>query len=132
MWRPQVAFTVFVALLGLAWVTTPAAWAQSREPAQSTSAATTAAAPAPRFVREPNLDRSGNDIRSEKLAPTAGVEDCEQRCADTKGCVAYTFVKRSTTVPAPICWLKDTVPAGYDSSCCTSGVLHGVDRRAKR
>ena len=76
-----------------------------------------------RFVREPNLDRSGNDIRSEKLEPTAEVEDCERRCEATRGCIAYTFVKKSTTVPQPICWLKDTVPHGYTSSCCTSGVL---------
>ncbi|MET0634153.1 MAG: PAN domain-containing protein [Xanthobacteraceae bacterium] len=76
-----------------------------------------------RFDREPNIDRSGNDIRSEKLAAGANVGDCEQRCAATEGCVAYTFVKQSSTVPLPICWLKDTVPHGYASSCCTSGVL---------
>jgi PAN domain-containing protein len=76
-----------------------------------------------RFDREPNLDRSGNDIRSERLAPGATVGDCELRCTATEGCVAYTFVKQSTTVPQPICWLKDTVPHGYASSCCTSGVL---------
>lgn len=78
---------------------------------------------AERFVREPNLDRSGNDIRSIRLRASEGVADCEQRCLQTPGCVAYTFVKRSTTVPLPICWIKDTVPHGYESSCCSSGVL---------
>lgn len=76
-----------------------------------------------RFRLEPNLDRSGNDIRKDVLPADAGIEVCEQHCRDTRGCVAFTFVKRSTTVPAPICWLKDTVPTGYPSSCCTSGVL---------
>lgn len=76
-----------------------------------------------RYRLEPNLDRSGNDIRKDILVPDAGVEACANRCRDTKGCVAFTYVKRSTTVPQPICWLKDAVPVGYPSSCCTSGVL---------
>lgn len=86
-------------------------------------AATALGASADRFAREPNLDRSGNDIASIKLNEGDGVADCEQRCLTTPGCVAYTFVKRSTTVPLPICWVKDTVPHGYESSCCSSGVL---------
>ena len=75
-----------------------------------------------RFSREVNLDRSGNDIRSVKLPEGSPVEACEDVCAATTGCVAFTFVKESTTVPQPICWLKDTVPTGYPSSCCTSGI----------
>ncbi len=82
-----------------------------------------AQAPEPRFTREPNLDRSGNDLRKDILAPDAGIEVCEQRCLEATGCAAFTYVKRSTTVPAPICWLKATVPVGYPSECCTSGVL---------
>jgi hypothetical protein len=81
------------------------------------------AVPIPRFTREADLDRSGNDLRRDLLEPTATVEVCEARCLGTKGCVAFTFVKQSTTVPQPICWLKNTVPVGYKSSCCISGVL---------
>lgn len=76
-----------------------------------------------RFTREPNLDRSGGDIRKEILATEATVEDCEARCLATKGCLAFTFVKRSMTVPEPICWIKHTASVGYPSHCCTSGVL---------
>ena len=75
------------------------------------------------FVREVSIDRSGNDFRSDLLAPEAGVDGCEQLCRAAAGCVAYTFVKRSTTVPQPVCWLKDKLPHGYDSSCCISGAL---------
>jgi PAN domain len=99
--------------------------AQSAEQ-QGSRAAPAAALPAAtagRFLREPNIDRSGNDIRSDKLPVDASVEDCERVCVATNGCVAYTFVKLSTTVPQPICWLKNAVPYGHASSCCTSGVL---------
>lgn len=75
------------------------------------------------FTREPNLDRSGNDLRKDILAPDAGVDVCEARCREATGCVAFTYVKLSTTVPAPICWLKATIPVGYKSECCISGVL---------
>jgi hypothetical protein len=80
------------------------------------------ARPKPQFTREPNLDRSGNDLRRDVLDAGANVEECEARCLAATGCVAFTFVKKSTTVPQPICWLKQTVPVGYESSCCISGV----------
>jgi PAN domain len=76
-----------------------------------------------RFTREPNLDRSGDDLRRDVLNADAAVEACEARCLAATGCVAFTFVKKSTTVPQPICWLKKTVPVGYESECCISGVL---------
>jgi PAN domain len=81
------------------------------------------AVPKPQFTRELDLDRSGNDLRRDVLDVDATVEACEQRCLAAQGCLAFTFVKKSTTVPAPICWLKGTVPVGYTSSCCISGVL---------
>jgi hypothetical protein len=82
-----------------------------------------ALADASRFTREPNLDRSGGDIRKDILHAEASVEDCEARCLATKGCLAFTFVRKSTTVPEPICWIKHTASVGYPSNCCTSGVL---------
>jgi hypothetical protein len=78
--------------------------------------------PKPQFTREPNLDRSGNDLRRDVLDAGASVDDCEARCVAAAGCVAFTFIKKSTTVPQPICWLKQTVPVGYESSCSISGV----------
>ncbi len=81
------------------------------------------AVPKPQFSREPNLDRSGSDIKREVLDAQATVDACEARCVATSGCVAFTFVKQSTTVPQPICWLKSTVPTGYASECCISGAM---------
>ena len=86
-------------------------------------AASAALADSKNFRLEPNLDRSGNDLRRDVLAADADVEVCAARCLGLAGCKSFTFVKKSTTVPAPICWLKDTTPVGYASSCCTSGVL---------
>lgn len=74
------------------------------------------------FIREPNLDRSGDDLRRDVLPADATVEACENSCAATAGCVAYTFVLKSDTVPKPICWLKKVVPVGYPSACCISGI----------
>lgn len=75
------------------------------------------------FVQEPNIDRSGNDFRVEVLASNANADDCDRLCRADKVCVAYTFVKRSSTVPQPLCRLKDAAPHGHESSCCTSGSL---------
>lgn len=74
------------------------------------------------FTREPNMDRSGNDIRKIELEASQDVAACEELCRGTPGCVAFTYVKRNTTVPVPICRLKDTAPTAHESSCCTSGV----------
>lgn len=76
------------------------------------------------FTRERNIDRSGNDIKVETLAADATADDCADRCARMPNCLSFTFVKRSTTVPQPVCRLKDQVPFGHQSSCCTSGLLH--------
>lgn len=75
------------------------------------------------FTRESDIDRSGDDIRKDILVVGQGVEVCEQRCRDLPACVAFTYVKQSTTVPAPIFWLKRTAPYGHASSCCISGAL---------
>ncbi|MEZ5855723.1 MAG: PAN domain-containing protein [Hyphomicrobiaceae bacterium] len=75
------------------------------------------------FTREPNTDRSGNDFRVAKLLAGDTAAICERMCRLTPNCVAYTFVKRSETVPLPLCRLKDQAPFGHESSCCTSGAL---------
>lgn len=75
------------------------------------------------FTREPDTDRSGNDIAVVELATGATADDCAARCGTTNGCVAFTYVKQSTTVPAPVCRLKNEKPYGHESSCCISGAL---------
>lgn len=74
------------------------------------------------FTREPNMDRSGNDIRKIELEASQEVGACEDLCRALSDCKAFTYVKKSTTVPRPICRLKDTTPTAHESSCCTSGV----------
>lgn len=76
-----------------------------------------------RFTREPNIDRSGNDISVTPLPLGADPAACEAKCAATQGCVAFTFVKKSTTVPAPLCRIKNAAPYGHESHCCISGAL---------
>jgi len=73
------------------------------------------------FTREPERDRSGNDIVVEALDVTADAGLCEALCRARVDCVAYTFVKRSDTVPKPLCRLKDERPYPHESSCCISG-----------
>lgn len=75
------------------------------------------------FTREPGVDRSGNDMAVFELEPSASADDCAARCAGLKGCVAFTYVKKSTTVPKPVCRLKNQKPFGHESSCCISGAL---------
>lgn len=76
-----------------------------------------------RFTRELNIDRSGNDILVKPLPSGSDAAACESLCAATKGCVAFTFVKQSTTVPEPLCRVKDQAPFGHASDCCVSGAL---------
>lgn len=75
----------------------------------------------PQFTVEANRDRSGNDVKVEELPVGASFEVCRDKCAGMPGCVAYTFVKQSTTVPKPVCRLKDAAPFPHESSCCISG-----------
>ncbi len=89
----------------------------------SLAAETTPATARKAFTREPNTDRSGNDFRVAKLLVDDTAAICERMCRLTPNCIAYTFVKRSQTVPLPLCRLKDQAPFGHESSCCTSGAL---------
>lgn len=73
------------------------------------------------FTRETDIDRSGNDMAVVELSTGTTADDCAARCSATKGCVAFTYVKQSTTVPKPVCRLKDEAPYGHESSCCISG-----------
>ena len=75
------------------------------------------------FTREPGVDRSGNDMAVSELELSATADDCAARCAALKGCVAFTYVKKSTTVPKPVCRLKNAKPFGHESGCCISGAL---------
>ncbi|MGE0698684.1 MAG: PAN domain-containing protein [Hyphomicrobiaceae bacterium] len=122
--KDKCRMVAFVAALLFACPVQPAR-AQGASMADAPSAASGAVAPSKRaaFTREPNMDRSGNDMRKVELLEADTVAQCEKLCRLAAGCLAFTFVKRSDTVPRPVCRLKDTVPTAYESSCCTSGVL---------
>lgn len=106
----RMIFSVFaLVVLGAA----PVAFLVSGSPAVSKAS----------FTREANTDRSGNDMKVVALAAEQDETACEAMCAATKGCVAYTYVKQSKTVPLPVCRIKDAQPFGHQSSCCTSGAL---------
>lgn len=83
----------------------------------------TAAWAASSYSLEPSIDRSGNDIAVIELAVSDTADTCGKRCAATRGCLAFTYVKQSASVPKPICRLKDEKPYGHESSCCISGVI---------
>ena len=73
-------------------------------------------------MREPNIDRSGSDMRKVVLAADAEVGMCEALCVAIDGCLSFTYVKQSSSVPKPVCRLKDARPFGHESACCVSGV----------
>ncbi len=79
---------------------------------------------------EQNTDRPGSDIKNFEVTKSGGNfsrgadQVCQERCATTAGCVAWTFVKGSGD--AGRCWLKNSIPAKRADSCCTSGVVPQV------
>ena len=73
-----IAILGFAALM-IAWPVARAPVISEPVPQNPENSFTAAAAATGRFTREANLDRSGNDIRSDKLAAGASVDDCEHR-----------------------------------------------------
>ena len=88
----------------------------------------------PLNAMEYGVDRPGGDYKDFNL----NVNDpnaCRQACMNEAGCKAWTFVRPGHQGPIPRCWLKNTVPAPKDASCCisgvkqvTSGIEYGTDR----
>ncbi len=73
---------------------------------------------------EPNTDMPGGDYTSFRL-PQADALLCQKLCAEDQRCLAWTYVAPGYQEPSPICWLKNTVPAGTRTdTCCTSGVAY--------
>ena len=84
-----------------------------------------------------NIDLPGSDIQKIPLETrTGGIldlrkEQCAKACSENKECVAWTYVRPNTIQgPAGNCWLKNSIPAKNNNTCCVSGVIGeaGTDR----
>jgi hypothetical protein len=75
------------------------------------------------------MDRAGSDYR--RIHPATTARACAEACAgDQPRCRAYTFVRASFQETAPVCYLKDAVPAESPDPCCVSGVVDGPGSNA--
>jgi hypothetical protein len=78
----------------------------------------------PQASFEPDTDRMGGDYTSVTLPAQSVPRDCQALCAaDGNRCKAWTYVKAGVQAANPRCWLKNSVPAGKPSNCCSSGVM---------
>eukprot|EP01051_Picozoa_sp_SAG22_P002132 SAG22_NODE_93_length_20834_cov_27.179503_10_plen_363_part_00 len=94
-------------------------WVASTEqqPWLNASAETKHVTPTPYITGK---DISGGDLSRGPL-PAGGTHlDCEERCNKTTGCVAYVFAPAGCApekLPAPMCYLKDSVTGSSDNAC---------------
>lgn len=77
-----------------------------------------------KFTVENNIDRPGGDYKDFDLSE-AKYQQCQNACANDSSCQSYTFVRPGVQGSKARCWLKNTVPASGESSCCISGVKKG-------
>jgi hypothetical protein len=68
-----------------------------------------------------NIDRGGADFSNFNLI-RADPKLCQNRCANSPKCKAWTYVRPHTTQGSnPRCWLKNATPVARKNSCCISG-----------
>lgn len=82
--------------------------------AEAAAASPSGGAPLPPFA-EVGWDRVGGDLRN---VPAAGPLLCQQACAGTNACVAWTYRKSDSR-----CFMKASVATGHADNCCVSGVM---------
>jgi hypothetical protein len=68
-----------------------------------------------------NFDRPGGDYQSSPV-PSGDPADCALVCERDRRCRAWSFNYPSDTAGSALCWLKSSVPARIEDSCCVSGV----------
>ena len=71
---------------------------------------------------ELETNRYGGDYAGIELWNGSEPLDCSKTCFADAACVAWTFVEAGIQADVPMCWLKNTVPAPSENTCCTSGV----------
>jgi hypothetical protein len=79
---------------------------------------------APQAAAQTNFDRPGGDYTSVPIA-TGDPADCALQCERDRRCRAWSFNYPTDTAVGAVCWLKNTVPARVQDSCCVSGVRGG-------
>lgn len=73
------------------------------------------------LTMEKDVDRPGNDYTHFALA-APDPKLCMQACADDPKCMAYTYVKPTSSSAQARCWLKGQVPQAKPNKTCISGV----------
>ncbi len=73
---------------------------------------------------EVNINRRGGDYRHYDL-PSNNPNQCRDDCANDSRCKSFTYLRPSYWGPNAHCFLKDSVPAATEESCCISGVKAG-------
>jgi hypothetical protein len=68
-----------------------------------------------------NFDRPGGDYQSSPV-PSGDPADCALVCERDRRCRAWSFNYPNDTAGGALCWLKSSVPARIEDSCCVSGV----------
>lgn len=68
-----------------------------------------------------NFDRPGSDYQS-LLVRSGDPADCALMCERDRRCRAWSFNYPTDNAGGAVCWLKNTVPARIQDSCCVSGV----------
>ncbi len=95
-------------------------WLKKSVPSKSRNTSTTSGVV---HTVEPGVDRPGGDYKSVDLSLRAQPKDCNDRCASESRCRAWTFVPAGLQGDAPVCWLKDRIPAAKGHYRMTSGFV---------
>ncbi|MBU6464789.1 MAG: PAN domain-containing protein [Bradyrhizobium sp.] len=68
-----------------------------------------------------NFDRPGGDYQNSPVT-SGDPADCALACEHDRRCRAWTFSYPTDIAGSAMCWLKNSVPARVQDSCCVSGV----------
>jgi hypothetical protein len=68
-----------------------------------------------------NFDRPGGDYLSAPV-PSGDPQDCALMCERDRRCHSWTFSYPTDPAVGAVCWLKGSVPARVQDTCCVSGV----------
>lgn len=73
-----------------------------------------------------NIDLPGSDY--ERFRPRSP-KDCQAACKSKWRCKAWTYVRPGFRGLAPVCYLKDGIPAPTRNNCCISGKVRDVEAK---